>query len=542
MTGRSRKILSRLPAHFEATRPGKQFESVVDALGTELEVDSAILAAIRRSHRLADADELRDVLLIGARHGVSRAELAIVFMRWARALSLLDDFRRAASVAERARLAEKLCGLWGIRTPAPRLPLYAPAPPQGGTPDLNAAKTRLLERAGRALATAALTNAVRARIAAICAIHARGNGTVRAVLEGAANALDLDMGEIRHTADRFWHAVAVRDRQQLARPVLQPATGAQPAREIDQALEPAAELMGLEENPLERAATDQVGRHHAELFSVIRRGFETALPQVRVTGKETKTVGPMVVNRDEGHGVGYALAVPSAQTLTFTEEGRALVDNTDMTSFAYAWRGGCFAGPAAHPADFVFDGPGANPARRARFAQATPAGALDPAFVFPHSGESLPMPGIAVGETRLAFFVQQASFSSAAGTPPRLLLVAPRPAVGFLDNSVFAPGESETVPAAALVSLSWLEHRAFCVRVLIPRRFRALTDDQEGTETRQRVAQALQRFRPAGVEVRVDFVDDRWLLGHGILVSGESDDPAVQLGGGTVLWAAPAGA
>src|SRR5258708_25918252 len=150
------------------------------------------------------------------------------------------------------------------------------------------------------------------------------------------------------------------------------------------------------------------------------------------------------------------------------------------------------------------------------------------------------MAGIAVGETRMAFFVQQAHVSNAGTKPAALFLAVPRTAVGFLGDSVFAPGAGETVPQAALVSLSWLEHRAFCLRVIIPRRFHGLTpDDPDGPETLQRVAQALTRFRPAGIEVRVEFRDDRWVLGQGVLVSGASDNLIAQLHSGTALWGIP---
>ena len=454
------------------------------------------------------------------------------------------DLSKAATPAERDEAAEALCNLWGITAPRPRLPLFAPPTPPGGIPDLNAARARLVEHAGAASSHEVLLDGVRTRIGAIAARHAAGNGTVQALLEGTANALDLDIERLFHSEDRFWHAATAHDRLALTWTVVEPASGTTPAREVVAALEPSTELLGIEENPIERVSSDQVGRYHTELFSVLRRGFEPALLQVRITGKESFTVGPMLVNRDEGHGVGYAATIPASSAVVFTEEGRAFLDGTDVTSFAYAWRGGCFAGADRRRTDFAFDGPGVPPERRARFAEATPAGALDTDFVFPHSGESLPMPGIDVGETRFAFFVQQAHYSKfveAGEEPEHVLRVAPRTAVGFLDASVFAADEGADPPDSALLSLSWLEHRAFFVRVLIPRRFRALTpEDPEGVQTRQRVAQAIKRFQPAGVEVRVEFIDDRWVLNTGTLTGGESADPIVQLRSGTLLWDAPA--
>lgn len=542
MTGRSQQILSRFPTHLEAARPGKQLSVVTDALATDLDEQSAAMARIRRSHRLGEADELRDLLLVAALHGITPAELSLLFTRFDLAATLLSDLSKTSTDATRDEAAETLFELWSIALPSPLLPLFAPQPPPGNDPDLNAAKTRMVEHVHTAINRDALLDGVRKRIRTIARIHTTGNGTVRALLEGAANALDLDVIQIFHSADHFWHAASARDRLKLTRPVVEPAAGDALAHEVDTEFEPRDELMGIEENPVERAGADEVGRYHGERFSVLRRGFERAPLQVRITGKGTFTVGPMVVNRDEGHGVGYAASVPAGKSLVFTEEGRVLLDDTDVTSFGYAWKGACFAGTDRRSADSVFGGPDAPPERRARFAEATPAGALDPDFNFPHSGESLPMPDIEIGETRFAFFTQQAHFSKlVTNAEEHVLRVAPRHAVGFLDASVFAAAEDATPPVAAIVSLSWIEHRPFSVRVLIPRRFRAWTpDDPEGIDTKQRVAQALKRFRPAGVDVGVEFIDDRWALGVGTLVSGDSADLTDQLRGGTVLWSAQA--
>jgi len=533
--GRSRQVLGRFPAHFEATRAGKQFEQVVDGVSSSLDALAADMARVRRSHRLADADELSDLRRIAALHGILPAELEILFLRWGVTQTAIAALSIAASDADRDKRAGQLIGLWGIDATAPVLPLYAPH--SSGTPDLNAARTRLLTSAGQALSRSQLMDGVRARVATISATHARGNGTVSAVLQGAANALDLDLvGAIQNSDDRYWHAAPVRDRIQLTHPTIKPATATQPAVEVEKPFAPAAEVIGIEENPLERNTTDPIARHHGELFSVIRRGFDRVLLEVHVTGKEDKTVAPMVVNRDEGIGIGYSLPVPSGKSLVFTEEGRALLDGADVTSFAYAWEGACFAGTDLRPTDFTFDD------ARSVFAEATPPPALDPTFNFPHAGDSLPMPGIAVGETRLAFFVQQAYFSAEEGTPPALLPVTPRPAVGFLDDSVFASDLAfdTTLPQAGIVSLSWMEHRAYCFRVIVPPRFLSLTpDDPDGTETRQRVAQALDRFAPAAVEARVEFNDNRWTLGQGVLGSGAPDDLLSQVRPATVLWKAP---
>jgi hypothetical protein len=508
VNGRARAILSRFPAHMEATRDGKRLGGVTEALALDIDTLSAALARVRRARRLLDADEMRDLLRIAALHGISAAELSIALTRFDLARSMLTA--AASSDAD----AERLIALWGIADPAPRLPKFGSRP-------------RVVERARRATNQAALMDALRRRIQAICTNHSHGNGTLRSLIYGAANALDLDVMSIAHSGDRYLHTAAVEDRLRLAFPKTE---GTQT---VEQEFAPAQERLLIEENPLTPATTGNVARKHGELFSVLRRGFERQTLSVHVTGVENRTVGPMLVNRDEGHGVGFSGAVPSGVTLNFTEEGRVTLDSTDVTSLAYAWKGACFAdSTAVRSADRVFAGPGVDPARTARFAESVPAGALGSTFAFPHAGDTLPMAGISVGETRFAFFVQEAHFSSESER------VQPRSALGPVDQSVFAQGASEARPTAAVVALSWDERAAFWVNVWIPRRFVAHTpDDAEGRATLGRVAFAVNRFRPAGVQVDVKFQDDRWVLGRGIMLADGTD--VIGPGMGTELWSPP---
>ena len=437
MSGRAQQILSRFPAHFEAPRPGKRLGDVTQAVALDLDTLSAALARVRRARRLLDADELRDLLRIGALHGIAAAELDLLFTRFAVGRALADE----ADTSDDA--AEALIGMWGIAENAPRLPKYSP-------------RASIATFARRALRDSALLDAVRRRIGSICGNHSRGNGTIRAAIEGAANALDLDVKSVAHSSDRYLHTAVVEDRLRLAFPTV---VNGKPAEQV---FAPVEEHLLIEENPLVPVRTGDAGRKHGELFSVLRRGFERATLQVLVTGVENRTIGPMLVNRDEGHGVGFIDAVPAGTTLSFTEEGRVLLDSTDVTSMAYVWKGACFADATAiRPTDFFFDSPSVNPAQRARFVESTPPGAIGSSFVFPHAGDGLPMPGIAVGETRFAFFVQEGHFSrlDTSLELPRIERVEPRPAVGFLDESTFAPGPSQTRPTAGVVSLAWHERR-----------------------------------------------------------------------------------
>ena len=687
MSDRTRQILARFPAHLEAARPGKQFTAAVGALADDLDVLSAALAAVRRAHRLAHADTLIDVLRLGALHGLAKAEIGVLFLRVAQLQGLAGQLEQAAgsSATDRDRWAQALLDLAGIEGPDPRLALFAPLGAEGEPPDLDSAARTLAATIRAMTASQQVVEAARVRVQQLCRIHAAGNGTVRALLLGAANALDLELDtaqnaavkaalqqgsdpaarpldigdEFFHSQDRFWHATYVRDRVPLIRTVpsrapvkrvlmgpsiavseladqmglqapavlaragevglgnLGPATlldldpadrlaglfgfsvervprgvvrmeralpaaalaaqmglraeallprlvalgvsgatpdspvapelAAQVARRygyrVEQRLPTLPDVLGIEENPLRRETIPTVECPHGHRFHVIRRGFDRALLQVRVAGREDRTVGPMVVNRDEGHGVGFFGTVPAGETLTFMEEGRVNLEGSDVTSFSYSWLGACFADagePNEH--DFVFDGRGVTEDRRARFAVATPAGALDRDATFPHAGLDITMPGVGIGVTRLAAFVQVAHLSSREGTAeaPVIRRVTPHPFIGLADQSVFAtaPGEGEG-PVAEGVTLSWLEHEAYALRVILPRRFAQLDQAGEPPVT-ERVGTALERFRPAGVQVRVEYLDEQWRLGQGFLTEDlEAEDPILRLRGGTVLSSPP---
>jgi len=537
MIGRSREILERFPAHFEAARPGKVLGEVVDALAQDLDMLAARLAAVRRAHRLGEADEISDLLLIGAMHGISEGELELLFMRFARAGALAAKLHDAADPARDAA-AEALLALWSLSASPPRLPSYAPAVSGGGAPDLNAARKRLLDSVSVATRYRELTGALRKRIAGICRVHAGGNGTVQAVMEGAANALDLDMDAVISSVDRFWHAALVHDRLRLTHPVPKldkagnPTSGEVPAR-----FDVEDEIVALEENPIQRITTDSIGRSHTDRWSITRRGFDRALTQIRITGIGDRTIGPMVVDCDEGRGFGYAGSVPHGKTLIFTEEGRAQLDGADVTASAYAWEGGCFADTdRISKNDFTFDGVGRDPKKRpATFVTTTPADALDREAVYPHGDVTLPVPGMPVGVTRFAFFIQEGHFNDT-----EVRLAVPRSSAAFFDASVFAPPPPPTRQPSAEVAFSWLENRPFSARLLIPARFRNLTDDVEGTEVRRRVSIAVERFRPLGIELTVDFIDHRWVLGQGQMQDGQGADVIEKLRAAMVLWEAPA--
>ncbi|MCA9542148.1 MAG: hypothetical protein KC620_24795, partial [Myxococcales bacterium] len=142
-----------------------------------------------------------------------------------------------------------------------------------------------------------------------------------------------------------------------------------------------------------------------------------------------------------------------------------------------------------------------------------------------------------------AFFVQEAH-ASHRRADDTILRVTPRHGIGFFDGSVFAPGPDETrVPAADLV-LSWLEREAYAVRVWLPPRLRALDPPPEATPrppVPALVVRLLQRFKAAGIDVRAEWIGERWILGDSVLGADEGDSLLDRLRPGTTLWPPPEG-
>jgi hypothetical protein len=685
LSDRARAVLSRFPAHLDVVRPEKQIANVVEGVGGDFETFASQLAGVRTAHRLSQAPTLRDLLLLGAIHGITDADLGLVTVRTEKVRAMIDELRQlvqAGGDPMRAS-ATTLLDAFAIAGADERLIALAPATAAGTPPDEQAAANALIAAASEHVGFDATLEAIRRRIADICALHADGNGTVRALLRSTLSTLDLEVDgannddvrsrliaqgrgseldltihdEFFHSADHFWHSTFVRDSLPLvaeigvstpAPKVLMGATialavlaqrsgiavaglidraraagrsDASPATRIpfDEAddiataeqftlervrrgtlaltgsiaiddlaiklgapveavrraveklagvvpapttlspqlaaivarkygyrltLQPAQRLapLGIEENPLKRERRDPVLVTHGQTFTIRRRGFGREPLRVEIQGIDDLTMGPMLVNRDEGRGVGIFGPVPNGSTLMFTEEGLVFLDGGDVSTMGYSWKGACFADSAPHARDFVFDGPGVSSKIRATFVESIPVAALDREGLTPHASEFLTPPGINVGETRFAFFVQQAHLGFRA--LPADVAPTPHPIIGFADSSVFAGGDDEldpkapnpNDPVAAKVTLSWLEHEGYAVRVIVPARFRFLSGDGPAVETR--IKSALERVRPAGVEIRVEFSDDRWTLGQGSVTDEQplDDNPNNLLRGGTALW------
>ncbi len=549
MSALAERILSHWPAHLEAGDSGKQLFQLVSDLALPLEQLTLEVGGVRRSHRLGDTRVLTDALRVAAFHGLGPVHFELLFLRFAAAARHLETLNSATDAAAREQAAEELLALWGLAAPAPQLALFDPTnsnlvatePPLAdpGNVDGEVASGELGLAVGRWLSRRRRVDAIETQVAEAARIHVGGNGTVRALLRAAANLLGLEVVAFFDSEDRFWHAATVRDRLRLERRV---GLGEESRREL---LEPSTEVLGLEENPRRRRRTGAVERGHGHLFSVLRKGFETARLRAHVEGVGEGTLGPLLINRDEGRGLFFRGQVPAGSALVFSEEGRAHLDGADITSNCASFKGACFAGADASPQrDFVFADTGEDEAlgKPAHFILAEPPGKLRSQASFPHDGRSLVTPGVAVGETRFAFFVKAGHVSASAEAPG---LVEPGPFLGSFDRSLFAPAAPDEGGVAAKVELSWLEHEAYAARLLLPPRFLLLENAEDSAAVGEGfrpvteiVKTGLERFKPAGVEVRVEVVDERWTLGQGVLAGEEGSNPIDRVRSGIRLWAA----
>jgi len=356
----------------------------------------------------------------------------------------------------------------------------------------------------------------------VIGLHRTGNGTVGALLGAAAAYLVLALEEVAHDEERFWHLARARDRLRLV------------AEPTGDELEPAADLLALEENPFQPKELDPVARRHGERFRIVRGGLEPVIVSVRVIGVEDRTVVPMVVNLDTGVGVTYLGSVPDGQELRFGSDGSATLAGASVATRSFSFRGAVFAdADALAPGrDFVFADEADSEAggdRAAAFVVTRPvADAFAPGGV-PHAGGLLDAATLALGETRWGFFVRVGHY----GAEP--LEAVPSFGAGVFDASVWAAMPGEVVPPAGAVGFAWQEREPFALTVWVPRRFAAL--DVEGEPpVRERLRALLERHRAAGVHVYVSYADERWSVGTGLLRDLDSDDPRGLVVVGTTLW------
>jgi hypothetical protein len=493
-SGRSTAVLERFPHHIGAVDPGKRFERVVGSLADDLDVVGRQIGDVRRSHRLAEAPTMHDLLALIALHGIGSSGLELIDVRFA-ALAKADP-------GDVASLAELL----GVE------PAQLEGIDAGELADAVSATLRFSSR----LATVRRAAGMRIEAFRI------GNGTAAALLHAAAAALAFDVTDVAHTEDRWWHLARARDLIGVDRDDVVPGD----------------DFIAIEENPFIDASVAPAARRHADRFRIVRGGLEDVTVTTDVVGIDDRTVAPMVVNIDAGTGVVFDGSVPDASTVSFETSGRVYLDTVDVTGSAFRFDGAVFASAAEpHQKDFVFAGDAASedtdPPRFAEFVVTSPiTGGFAAAAPLPHAGgvvAPLPMP---LGESRWAFFVRVAHHGSETRE------AVPSYGAGRFDGSVWADAGGSLAAPSGEVGFRWEEREPFAAKVYLPQRLGRI-DDDGGTIMREPLRLLLDRHRAAGIHVYVTYADDRWTLGTGIVRDAESDDPLGTIVSGTTLWPTP---
>ena len=353
----------------------------------------------------------------------------------------------------------------------------------------------------------------------VIAVAVGGNGTPSALLAACAAYLGMGVNDTWSSSDRWWHLVFCQDR--LADP------------DADAELD----VIALEENPFRSADADPVEREHAARFLLLRGGMAEVDTTVVVTGVADRTERPMVVSLDAGHGLAYEGGVPEGSELRFLASGRVTLDETDVTGSAWEFHGAVFASATKELPDMDFcfaDAAASADGRDARFVVSAPASELMTSDAgLPHGAAGVQPARLPIGQSHWACFVRLAHCGANAGQP-----AIPRTSAGTYDRAVFGDADSAGAlhcgAASLAVGFEWEEREPFAVRVLLPRRLSSL-DDDAGTLLREPLRRLLERHRPAGVRVGVEYADPRWTLGEGVL----RDDVTHPLGtvlSGTELW------
>jgi len=476
LAGRSGKILSRFPAFMRALTPGKVLATVATTLGADMDEAERLLMRIQQSHRLAVAQEERDLLGLAGLCDLDEADFFIVDLLQAR-----DYF-------------------------AGQLPARPPGSPVRSDQDRSQAAYDLF--LGR----------LRANIGRAVAVLLEGCGTIWALLEGTAILLDADRLDgtgspdpaariIQHLDDGLPHGGFVH-RMAVGYHAWQPAPP------------PGAPLSSqgwiyLVENPLTDRSTNDTPRRQREAFRVSRGGFFDGQVAIQVTGVGGRTVRPMVINETDHEGFFYADVVQDGQKLVLTIDGKVLLDGTDVTAKA-AFFTGALADTVAErrsrlaPADQLVS-PAPSAAADNVADVVTPPGALDRAF--PRADltgpGSLPPMDLRLGESSWRFSVEEGAYDLSA-----------------YDQAVYAfPADDGPVPPSGQVQLTWRENEPFAASVLIPPDLKGLEDAGLVTDLPTLVRAGLERYRAAGIRLDVSYFDQAWVLGHSVLETLDATIP-----------------
>lgn len=459
LSGRPGKMLARFPSFMRADDRGKVLAQTALALGRQVDEAERLMTNIQRAHRLAAADEERDVIQLAALLGLERGDFAILRELYDRGLFEVDDAELDAVIAKWRKSGEGK----GLPKPEPARLAYD-------------------EYVGE----------LKEMVARIARVMLDGCGTIWALLEGAAIMIVSDVvipegsstGELLEHVDAglprggFIHRVAVEYRTV--------GDGESPLTQSS---------IYLLENPVIDVYTDKTDRRQREWFRCERGGFWGGPVAIKVTGVAERTIKPMIVTTGTNEGVGYTGVMAEAAELIFATDGHAYLDGEDVTKRCFYFEGALFD-------NAVFDSEVTDDS----FVEVQPPGALDRNFPRPEIQwlDELPVVTLPLGETDWRFSIEEGAFDASAFEEAAWALPSD-------------PAALAALAASGAVEMGWRENKPFSAIVFIPPDLKELEPSLGGVDLRLLVRAGLERFRPAGIELDVEYSEDDWVMGESVV-------------------------
>lgn len=457
LTGRALKILDRFPSFMRLEKPGKAIGDVSLTLGGDLDHAEGRLSRILGARRIGHASEEGDILKLAALLGLVEEDFFL--LRRAYDHGLFDPAHEAAP--EPSTAEEPAWAAWA--------------------------------------AYDAYLDALRLSVMRTASLMTDGCGTLWALAEGTCLLLGAGNGgraALRHV-DSFQVTKGFIHRIRAAFRI--PVAPGDPDDAAVGGWKKIERLLYIHENPIVDKETEPAEARQRQRFPVHRGGFFHGRADLRVVGFRNRTVKPVAINLTTREGYGYRGVLADGQELTFSRDGHAYLDGEDVTAKCYRIHDGFFDEPAK--ARFKDADPGEG------FAVTDPVGAADrnqpgPAVT---GLADLPAPRLLHGDNTLRFNVEEGAFDASR-----------------FGEAVFKlpinPAELAAIPPSGKFQVLWREHQAFTVRVLLPPDLKSWEAAfLSGGSLPQHVARGLDRFRPAGVRLEVDFWNDEWVLGESLL-------------------------
>ncbi|MFN2354437.1 MAG: hypothetical protein ABR512_07930 [Desulfopila sp.] len=516
---RATTILSRFPRHLDLTREDKVFAQVVNSLARELDIKTMQVGQVRKSHRLGQADEMGDLLLLAGLHDLRPIRFDIVRLRHDAlngvATILGDESAAAEDWEDAVTTLRKLLGLADLGDYALDYSLLA-------------------EALRKLTGYTSCLDILRYQIKQLIRIHRAGNGSVRSLLEASGAYLHLRVDGISHVGNDYWHIAHCRDLLTLPP---KDAAGSAPATTDD--------WLALEENPFKKTTIVAEEFAHRGKRKILRNGFDPVPVTIAITGIEDRTCYPMLVDTNKGYGLYYAGIVGDGQILELTADGRVLLDGAAADKQAFAFSGAVFAENTgltkASSTDFAFcNEHGTTPHGQCGVFVTTEPVEEGFSADMPHMGGLSPAITLAVGATNLQFFVRIAHFGTRTTVPPADQGAVESYSAGHCNTSLFALDTTGAgaIDAAALIGFLWQEREAFKVIVWLPSRFASydLNNESDETTLAQRLRTLLDRHRAAGISLDVQYATDLWQLPYGYITDTDSLQSYKSITAGSRLW------